>query len=408
MPSSIARTRVLLLGAVVLVAFNLRGAIAAVSPVLPDIQAALGLSGFVAGLLTALPVLCFALVAPAVPWLGRRVGPETAILLACLLIAAGMVWRVLGGAATLLAGTLVVGAAITVGNVLVPVVIKRDFSRRAGAVTGVYTAALIAGSSATAALTAPLAAATGWRDALAWWAALAVAAAAVWWFATGRPAWRGAPRPSGPERRDAGSEVWRHPVAWAVALVFGFQSVVYFSLTAWLPTLLVDELSITLETAGFAMSMFQLFGIAGTALIAALSGWRPRQGWLAVLTACACAVMLVGLLAWPAGWPIWSTVGGVGQGAGIALALTLIVLRARDSVVAGQLSAMVQLLAYVMGALGPVVVGWLYEWTGGWTAPLALLLVVVAALAGSGLVAGRDRTVGGAASVRDSSYVEDS
>lgn len=412
-PSLIARPRVLLLAAVILVAFNLRGPIAAVSPVLPDIRAALGMSGFVAGLLTALPVLCFALLAPAAAWLGRRVGPETAILLACLVLAAGTGWRVLGGTATLLAGTLVLGVAITVGNVLLPAVVKRDFAHRANTVTGLYTAALIAGASTTAALTAPLAAATGWRSALAWWAVLPVLAAVVWWFAVGRPGFRSAARPPVPAHGLGGGTVWRHPVAWAVALLFGFQSISYYSLTAWLPTLLVDELGVTLETAGFAMSVFQILGIAGTALVATLATWRPRQGWLAVLTASGFAVMLLGLLAWPEAWPVWSIIGGVAQGIGITLALTLIVLRAHDSEVAGRLSGMAQLVAYTMGALGPVVVGGLYEWSGGWTAPLLLLLAITGAVAGLGLVAGRDTTVGaaevsGQSRHNGSSQVEDS
>jgi CP family cyanate transporter-like MFS transporter len=387
--------RALLLVGVIVVALNLRGAIAAVSPVLPEIRVDLQLSGFAAGLLTTLPVLCFAVIAPVAAWLGRRVRPETAILLACLAIAAATVVRVLGGSLVLLAGSLLVGVTITVGNVLMPVVIKRDFPHRAAAVTGVYTASLIAGAAATAALTAPMAALTSWRVGLAAWAFLAVAAAVIWWVAT-----RGWPRSNHSQAVVAGElgrrgVVWRHPVAWAVALLFGFQSVVYFSLTAWLPTLLVDELGIALATAGLGMSVFQVLGIAGTVVVATLARRRPRQAWLAVLVASAFAVMLIGLLLWPAGWPLWTVVGGVAQGAGITLALTLVVFRAADSVVAGQLSGMAQLVAYTMGAAGPVVVGVLHEFTGGWVAPLWLLLVVVAAIAIAGLFAGRDVTVEG-------------
>ncbi|HZI98848.1 MAG TPA: MFS transporter [Actinomycetales bacterium] len=383
--------RVLLLVAVLLVAVNLRGAIAAVSPVLPQIRADLGLSPAVAGLLTALPVLCFALVAPAAAWLGRRVGLEKAILAGCLGIAVGTVVRVLDGTSLLLLGTLVVGAAMTLGNVLVPVVVKRDFAARASSVTGLYTAALCAGAAATAALTAPLAAVTSWRFGLAGWALLAVLAAVVWVVAVrGRRGTSAAVE--APPLRQGG--VWHHPLAWAVAMFLGSQSVAYYTVTAWLPTLLVDEVGIDLATAGVGMSVFQVLGIAGTLLIPALVERREQQGWLAVGVAAGWAVMIAGLLLWPAAWMAWTVVGGVAQGAGLSLAFTLLVLRSHDHHAARGLSGMAQLVGYTMGAGGPVVAGLLYERTGGWSAPLLLLLVTTALMGVAGVAAGKDRTVG--------------
>ncbi|WP_007026158.1 MFS transporter, partial [Saccharomonospora iraqiensis] len=159
--------------AVLLVALNLRGAIAAVSPVLPEIRADVGLSATAAGLLTAVPVLCFALAAPAAARLARHTGTPRAVLIGCLTIAAATVLRVLDGPPVLLLGTLILGVGMTVGNVLVPVVVKRDFAGQAGTVTGVYTAALAGGAAVAAALTAPLAAIWNWRGALAVWAVLA-------------------------------------------------------------------------------------------------------------------------------------------------------------------------------------------------------------------------------------------
>jgi CP family cyanate transporter-like MFS transporter len=394
--------RALLLVAVLLVGLNLRGAMAAVSPVLPQIRSDLSLSSPVAGLLTTLPVLCFAAVAPLAEWFGRRTGVERAIGVACLLIGAATLLRSLGGAGLLLTGTLLIGAAITVGNVLLPVVIKRHFAARAGTVTGVYTAALCGGAAATAALTAPLAGLVGWRWALAAWALLALAAVAVWQVAVGRfhgsvagSAAMGPPDTSA--HQGTAASPWRHPVAWAVAVYLGTQSVSYYSVTAWLPTLLVEELRLDLELAGLAMSTFQVLGIPGTLLIPALVGRRLGQGWLACLVAGGWAVMIAGLLLWPAAWPVWTVVGGFAQGAGISLAFTVLVLRSHDPAMARRLSGMSQLVGYTLGAAGPVVVGTLNQATGGWTAPLALLLAVTACMGIAGVVAGRPISIGSVA-----------
>lgn len=389
----------LLLVAVLLVSMNLRGSIAAVSPVLPQIRSDLALSAATAGLLTTLPVVCFALVAPAAAWLGRRAGLERAILLGCLAIVAGSVLRVLGGATVLLLGTLVIGAAMTVGNVLVPVVVKRDFAAHAGTVTALYTAALAGGAAAHAVLTAPVALEVGWRAALAGWALLAAMAAALWVVATrrhGRDVGTRAGK-SGTGAPTAQARVpgmWRHPVAWALAAFLGSQAVTFYAVTAWLPTVLVHDADLDLETAGVAMSVFQVLGIAGTLLIPVLAPRRRTQGWLAVAIAGGWAVMLVGLLVDPAAWPVWVVVGGVAQGGGISLAFTLLVLRSHDEAAARGLSAMSQLVGYSLGATGPVVVGALFEATNSWDAPLALLLAVTVPMAVAGVVAGRDTTVG--------------
>ena len=376
-----------------LVAFNLRAAIAAVSPVLPEIRADLGLSASTAGLLTTLPVLSFAVFAPAAAWLGHRIGLDRAILFACLVIAAGTVWRVAGGAVTLLAVTMVIGAAMTVGNVLGPVVVKRDFTARAGPVMGLFTAFLIVGAAAAAALTAPLAAVWDWRIALAVWALLAFVAALVWYRAT-----RGHRLRANSEvepTRPAVRGLWRSGVAWGITTLMGAQAAAYYAMTAWLPTLLVDEAGVDLGTAGVGQALFQVMGIAGTLLVSVLIRVRPSQVWLTGAIALGWAVMPAGLLAWPAGWPLLTLVGGTAQGAGIALALTLVVLRAHDSAAANRLSAMMQLVGYLIGAGGPVAVGLLYELTGSWVVPMTVVIGLAGSMAFSGVIAGRPVTVGG-------------
>ncbi|MGY1605715.1 MFS transporter [Geodermatophilus sp. SYSU D00700] len=381
----------LLLAAVLLTALNLRAAIAAVGPVLGDVRDDLDLSAAEAGLLTALPVLCFAVLAPAAAAAGRRLGAGPAVLGSLVVLAVAQGLRVLDGPPVLLAGTLLAGAAMTVGNVLLPAVVKAGFGGRAATVTGLYTAALVAGAAAGAALTAPLAAVLGWRGALAAEGLLAVAAAAVWARAA-RDATAGPDAASpAPARR---ARLWRSPVAWAVTAVQALHSTLYFSLTAWLPTLLADRAGTDAATGSLAASVFQVLGIAGSLLVPVVLARRPGQAGLALAVAALWTVPVAGLLAAPGGWPLWAVLGGLAQGAGIALAVTLVVLRSADAGTAARLSGMTQLVGYTAGALGPVVVGALSEATGGWTAPLVLLLAVGAGLAAAGVAAARPVRIG--------------
>ncbi|SHG31358.1 MFS transporter [Geodermatophilus nigrescens] len=385
----------LLLAAVLLTAVNLRAAIAAVGPVLDDVRADTGLSAAAAGLLTTLPVLCFAVLAPVSAAAGRRLGAGRAVLASLLLLAAAQALRVLDGPPVLLAGTLAVGAAMTVGNVLLPAVVKAGFGRRAGTVTGLYTAALVAGAAAGAAFTAPLAAVLGWRGALAAEGVLALVAAVVWARAA-RGADATAPARTAPGGAAPGGSapVWRSPVAWAVTAVQALHSTLYFSLTAWLPTLLADRAGTDAATGSLAASVYQVLGIAGSLLVPAVLARARGQSGLALGVAALWVVPVAGLLAAPGAWPAWAAVGGLAQGAGIALAVTLVVLRSADAGVAARLSGMSQLVGYAVGGLGPVVVGALSEATGGWTVPLVLLLAVGAGLAAAGVAAARPVRIG--------------
>lgn len=376
--------------AVVLVAANLRPAVVGVAPLLAEIQASERLSATAAGVLTALPVLCFGLVAPVAPGLARRLGIERALLIALVVLLVGFAVRSAGGLVALFAGTVLLGAAIAIGNVLLPGLIKRDFAARTGLMTGLYTMAIAGGGALAAGVTLPLARATGldWRGALAAWALFAVAALLCWIphvRRSTRPPRSTAVRPSG---------LWRDALAWQVTLYMGLQSLSYFAVTAWLPALLIDR-GFEPAAAGWMLSLSTAAGIVGGTVAPVLAARTPRQrGAVAVTTAIA-AVGLLGLLVVPGSEVVWVLLLGGAQSAALGVALTLVGLRAPDAGRAAQLSGMAQSVGYVLAAAGPFAVGLLHDLTAGWTVPLLLLLGLLAVQGVVGVLAGRDRLVGG-------------
>lgn len=372
---------------VILLALNLRAAIAGLAPLLPDVQADLGLSRVTAGLLTTLPVLCFAVLSPFAALLGRRVGIELALLLAMLGIVAGTLVRTPSGGAWMLTGTAIIGAGIAVANVLVPTIVKQDFPERQGLMTGLSTAALTGGAALAAAVTAPLAHDTGlgWRGALLVVGGFAAVAAVVW-----LPQLRS--RHVAPLIRMGGSRVLRSPITWQLATFMGMQSMTYYAVLAWLPALL-GEKGVSAAGAGWALGLFNLLGIATSVLVPALAGRRRDQRGLGLLTCTWWGAGLLGLLIAPSLYLLWAVLMGIAQGAGIGLAFALIVLRARNTDSARDLSGTVQAVGYLLGAGGPLVMGVLRDSSGGWSLPLVALCAAVAVMAASALGAGRDRQV---------------
>jgi MFS transporter, CP family, cyanate transporter len=395
----------------VLVAMNLRIAIAAVPPILGDIQRDSGLTSATAGLLTTIPVVCFGAFAFVTPRLTRRFGLHRLLVLAMLVLTAGIVARLQPSVAALFAGTVAIGAAIAVGNVLMPAVIKRDFAARAGLLTALYSTSLFVGPALSSGLTIPLMTATGlgWREVLALWAVPAVAAAVACApharrdkpadrdspVDRDRPADRDQDKPSGPALAPGPRqrELWRDPVAWAVTGFMGLQSLGYYALLSWLPTLFQDH-GMSSGQAGWMLSYSSLPGVAVALSVPVLEP-RLRRRWLLPAAAVLlCAVGYLGLLADPVPLAyLWMTALGLGQGAAISLALGYIVARSPDHAHTAQLSTMAQGGGYLIACLGPLGLGLLHSATGGWAVPMLSLTAILAVELIAGVQASRDRHV---------------
>jgi len=394
--------------AIVLIALNYRGPIVATAPVLDDIRVDLSLSAVVAGLLTSIPVLCFALASPPASALIARVGPERAVTVSLLGVLLGTLVRSVGGEAWLVAGTVVIGLAITVGNVVLPVVIRRDFTpARAGLATGVYTSALNVGSMLTSLGTAPLANVVGWPWALVAWGVLVVLAVVVWSAAVGPGAAFGRRALAVAEARGVDPVTGEVPVVtgpaasgrpprpllrrattWGLTLAFAGQAFGYYGLTAWMPTLLADEVGLTREGAGASSAVFQIFAVIGALGVPVLA-LRVRPAVVVALVAVLWTAMPIGLLLAPEAWLAWSIVSGAAQGGGITIVFIVIVRMATTDTDARRLSALVQGGGYAIAALGPLAIGGLHDASGGWDLPLVAVLASVAVLGVSGVLSSR-------------------
>ncbi|MCX4747873.1 MFS transporter [Kitasatospora sp. NBC_01287] len=403
----------LLLTGIVLVALNMRACLAAVSPMVGEIQHTFGLSTTVSGLITTVPVLFQGVGAPLTPRLTRRFGTERVVLGAVLVLAAGVLLRVLPSVAALYGGCVVIGVAIAVLNVSMPGLVKREFPQRAAAMTGVYSTTMLVGATLAAGSSVPLehALGGGWRASLGAWSLLALVAALAWLpqvlkarqerSAGAVPAQTRAPAQTqvlaqaqaGPTAGKPIAGIWRLPLAWQISLFMGVSSLMVYTLVAWMPTVLADH-GMSRDQAGLVFAFSNLVQVAGAFLVPLLAGRLTRQRGLAVaMAALNAAGVTVLLLAPVSGAWVAAAVLGLAQGGSLGLALAFIVLRTDSVAGAAQLGGMSQAVGYLIAALGPVGAGALHQLTGGWTAVLVVLLVLAGAAAVAGWGAGRDRTL---------------
>jgi MFS transporter, CP family, cyanate transporter len=381
------------------IALNLRIGVASVGPVLTSIRGDLGLSATVASLLTTIPVVAFGTFAFLAPWLTRRLGMHQLLGLAMAALAAGIGLRRQPSLASLFAGTIIVGAAIAIANVLMPAVIKQDFPRRVGPWMGVYSTSLFLSAAIADGLTVPLLPAAGghWRPALALWAFPAVVACLLWlpqFFRTSRQAGP----PFEPPGAAAAAEpsfraILGDPVAIAVTSFMGLQCTGYYVTLTWLPTLLREH-GMNPHDAGWMLSYSAFPGIAA-ALVSPALARRIRPTWVPVMVSVLCyAAAYAGLAVAPTRAAyLWMTILGLGQGASISLALSYIAWRSPDARHTAQVSTMAQGFGYLLASLGPIGIGAIHAASRGWTVPLAVLAALLVPQLIAGALASRERLV---------------
>ncbi|MFE6963607.1 CynX/NimT family MFS transporter [Agromyces sp. NPDC057679] len=390
--------RSLALVGIVLVAFNLRTAVASLSPILARLQEDIALGPAVVGLLGMLPPLCYAVFGIATPRLARRIGLEPMLVGALVVLGVGLAWRGLAGSAVaLVLASALAFAAIGVGNVLLPPLVKRYFPDRIGLMTTIYVTAMSVSTFIPPLVAVPVAEASGWRASLGEWAVVA-ALSLVPWIAllvrSKRPQQAAAPAIEPEEAGPGGfAQLARSPLAWALTVVFTVSGFNAYAAFAWLPQMLHDIAGTTPAEAGALLALYAAMGLPAGLVVPIIAARYGRIRLLVGVSVASFVVGYLGLLVAPS-TATWLWVVLIGTGPMIfPLTLVLINLRSRTHAGAVALSGFVQSVGYLIVAVGPLVVGLLHQASGGWTLPLVLLLVSALPAAVAGIVVARPRFV---------------
>jgi len=388
--------RILLIAGIILVAINLRPAITSVGPLLGIIRDEIGLSNWSVGLLTSLPLIAFAIMSPLVARIGRRVTNEYALVIGLVLLLGGIAVRSISIIAFLFIGTLLVGLGIAFCNVLLPGVIKEKFPLKVALMTSIYSTVMTMIAAVASGLSIPIASGLklGWNMALLVWAIPAIIAIILWIYLGKKNKRVSDSQDAVHHEERKKNNIWRSSLAWQVALYMGFQSSWFYITISWLPEILYDY-GVDMATAGWMLSIAQFIGVPFSFLVPMIAAKYESQrnvvlvlgalgigGYCGLLFGSSYLMMVISII-----------LIGIPLGGNFALALALLGMRARNSRQAADLSGMAQSVGYVLAAIGPIFIGYLFDVTHMWETPLITLIIISGLVIIFGFGAGRNKYV---------------
>ncbi|WP_281413793.1 CynX/NimT family MFS transporter [Ornithinibacillus massiliensis] len=383
----------LVVAGIIIVAFNLRPAITSVGPLMSTIRDDVGLSNWSVGLLTSLPLIAFAFMSPIAARLGNRFTNEKVILWGLIFLLAGIAVRSVSLIGLIFLGTLLVGVGISVCNVLLPGVVKDKFPLKVGLMTSVYSTAMGIFAATASGVSVPLAngIGLGWKVALSVWATPAVLGIIIWIYLSNKS------RHATPETEfitGTDTNVWKSALAWQIAAYMGLQSFLFYVTISWLPEILHSH-GMSMETAGWLLSYTQFVGLPASFLVPVLAAKFASQRLIVLVMGICSMVGFTGLLLGTNNILIIISITliGLALSGTFALALAFLGMRARDAKQAASLSGMAQALGYILAAIGPIFIGYLFDLTHAWTIPIISLMIVALLVTVFGFGAGRDKYV---------------
>lgn len=356
---------------ILLIAANLRAPIVIVGPVTPSIIASLHLSPFFIGLITTIPLLCFAIGSIFIPKLAYRIGLEAAMIYSVILTGVGILARVSGGATALFVGSIIMGIGITIANVLVPPFIKKYFKNHIGLMTAFYLAFINISSALAVGFSSQLSRVYdgSWRGALGFWVVLTIVTIPIWLYIYKYRI------PAGSHTHKAGIQigVWKSKLAWQISIFMGMQSVLYYVFVAWLPAILQDW-GMSASRAGWMLFYVQ-FSQVPALFFGSLLAVKPIfQKWMIVAGSLMMMTGVLLILFWKLEFIVLACVlSGVSVGLIFSLATVFFAIRATTVEISAGLSGMAQAIGYFIAGCFPPLFGWLFQELGSWEIPLTLL-----------------------------------
>ncbi|HEW4779714.1 TPA: CynX/NimT family MFS transporter [Streptococcus pneumoniae] len=359
---------------IILIGVSLRTPFTVLPIILGNISQGLEVEVSSLGVLTSLPLLMFTLFSPFSTQLAQKIGLEHLFTYSLFFLTIGSLIRLIN-LPLLYLGTLMVGASVAVINVLLPSLIQANQPKKIGFLTTLYVTSMGIATTLASYLAVPITQASSWKGLILLLTLLCLATFLVW-LPNHRYNHRLAPQ----TKQKSQIKVMRNKQVWAIIIFSGFQSLIFYTVMTWLPTMSIHA-GLSSHEAGLLTSILSLISIPFSMTIPSLTtslSTRNRQLMLTLVSLA--GVVGISMLFFPINnfiyWLAIHLLIGTATSALFPYLMVNFSLKTSAPEKTAQLSGLSQTGGYILAAFGPTLFGYSFDLFHSWVPSVAALLLI--------------------------------
>lgn len=359
---------------IILIGVSLRTPFTVLPIILGNISQGLEVEVSSLGVLTSLPLLMFTLFSPFSTQLAQKIGLEHLFTYSLFLLTIGSLIRLIN-LPLLYLGTLMVGASVAVINVLLPSLIQANQPKKIGFLTTLYVTSMGIATALASYLAVPITQASSWKGLILLLTLLCLATFLIW-LPNHRYNHRLAPQ----TKQKSQIKVMRNKQVWAIIIFSGFQSLIFYTVMTWLPTMSIHA-GLSSHEAGLLTSILSLISIPFSMTIPSLTtslSTRNRQLMLTLVSLA--GVIGISMLFFPINnfiyWLAIHLLIGTATSALFPYLMVNFSLKTSAPEKTAQLSGLSQTGGYILAAFGPTLFGYSFDLFHSWVPSVAALLLI--------------------------------
>ena len=374
--------KVIILLGIILLGMILRTPITSVGAIIGPLKNLLEINNTVAGLITTIPLIAFAIFSPFVAKISNKIGLEKTLYLAAIVTSIGLLLRFYINTSVFFVTTFIIGVGLTVGNVLLPGLAKKYFPENLGVMTGFYAVVMNVSASVAAGISYPILSSNIGGEkfstglAVNIWLIVSVLNIVIYAIIT-----KNSKSERIEDKKSGVAGYLKSLKMWSVMLSMGLQSALFYCSVSWFAEIMISK-GFTPSEAGLLLSISQFTQFPSTFLVPVLAEKIKNKLIIPIFIALGYVVSLVGMVYIQGNFAlmtVYIVLFALAGGGSFSYVMYLFSAKSKNEEEAADISGLAQAGGYWLAAIFPPLLGYIRD-VLNWDVAIYILIVTASLL----------------------------
>ena len=374
--------KVIILLGIILLGMILRTPITSVGAIIGPLKNLLEINNTVAGLITTIPLIAFAMFSPFVAKISNKIGLEKTLYLAAIVTSIGLLLRFYINTSVFFVTTFIIGVGLTVGNVLLPGLAKKYFPENLGVMTGFYAVVMNVSASVAAGVSYPILSSNVGGEkfstglAVNIWLIVSILNIVIYAIIT-----KNSKSERIEDKKSGGKGYLRNLKMWSVMLSMGLQSALFYCSVSWFAEIMISK-GFTPSEAGLLLSISQFAQFPSTFLVPVLAEKIKNKLIIPIFITLGYVASLVGMVYIQGNFAlmtIYIVLFALAGGGSFSYVMYLFSAKSKNEEEAADISGLAQAGGYWLAAIFPPLLGYIRD-VLNWDVAIYILIVTASLL----------------------------